>query len=105
MKITKIDIYQIQLETFEANRDLGYLFLGWRFAKDVFNLDDYKLVYHMGYSTRYTKDEDILEDIWVMFNREERTPANYIGRSLSVSDVVGIDGRLYFCDSVGWKRI
>ena len=46
----------------------------------------------MGYSTRYTKDGDILEDIWVMFNCEERTPANYIGRSLSVSDVVGIDG-------------
>jgi hypothetical protein len=59
----------------------------------------------MGYSTRYTKDGDILEDIWVMFNCEERTPANYIGRSLSVSDVVGIDGWLYFCDSVGWKRI
>ena len=44
-----------------------------------------------------------LEDIFYIFNMEH--PAGYRGRSLSVSDVVEINGKHYFCDSFGWEQI
>lgn len=51
-----------------------------------------------------------LEEVYYMFNCE--MPETYIGRSLSVSDVVeviddentGLEG-CYFCDSIGFKKV
>lgn len=73
-----------------------------------FSLDDYKLVgkgmvlENGNVEGDYT-DEDALEDLFVAFN--ENKYVSFKGRSLSVSDVVSLDGRLYYCESFGWKRI
>ena len=54
-------------------------------------------------------DRDTLEGVYQMFNLEH--PAGYVGRSLSVSDVVEVMGGgkekpgFYFCDSIGFKEI
>lgn len=32
-------------------------------------------------------------------------PADYKGHSLSVSDIVSIDGKEFFCDSIGWLEV
>lgn len=44
-----------------------------------------------------------LEDVFRTFNTDH--PADYTGRSMSVSDVAEEDGRFFFCDSVGFKEI
>lgn len=50
-----------------------------------------------------------LEDVFRVFNLEH--PAEYTGRSLSVSDVVeipegqGVEAGFYFCDSIGFPRV
>ena len=53
---------------------------------------------------RHTSDQALLDSIFTLLNAENR-PAGDSMRSLSVSDVVVIDGRAYYCDFVGWKRI
>lgn len=49
-------------------------------------------------------DDADLDDIFRMFNIC-RKPENYKGRSLSVSDVVMIDGKYFYCDDYGWEEI
>lgn len=44
-----------------------------------------------------------LDDIYERFNTDH--PETYRGRSLSVSDLVEIDGELFFCDSGEWKQV
>ena len=38
--------------------------------------------------------------IWNKFNIDK--PADFIGHSLSVSDIVSINDELFYCDSYGW---
>lgn len=48
-----------------------------------------------------SSNDVLLEQLFIILNREH--PAGYLGRSLSVSDIVIIDGHgAYFCDSFGW---
>ena len=44
-----------------------------------------------------------LEAIYTAFNRNH--PIGFRGHSLSVSDVVSLNGEYYFCDSFGFKKI
>lgn len=50
-----------------------------------------------------------LEDVYQMFNLDH--PADYRGRSLSVSDIVeiedsdGAESGFYFCDSIGFQKV
>lgn len=45
----------------------------------------------------------LLNELYEIFN--VRPPETYRGRSLSVSDVVELDGTPYFCDSFGWQKV
>lgn len=44
-----------------------------------------------------------LDDIYEIFNL--RIPSDFKGHSLSVSDVVRVDNKYYYCDSFGWKEL
>lgn len=44
-----------------------------------------------------------LEELFFIFNM--RHPSDFKGHSLSVSDVVLLDGKYYYCDSFGWKEL
>jgi hypothetical protein len=44
-----------------------------------------------------------LERLFIMFNLNH--PADFRGHSLSVSDVVAIEGKHYYCDSIGFVEL
>ena len=46
---------------------------------------------------------DILESLFRRFNIHR--PDDFRGHSLSVSDVVELDGVMYYCDSTGWVDV
>ena len=48
-------------------------------------------------------DEFTLEDIFEMCNC--RHPRGYEGHSMSVSDIVIINGKRWFCNDIGWKEM
>jgi hypothetical protein len=78
-----------------------YAFEWWSWAKDRFNFNDYTLVYE-----GEVEVEDVnktLEDLFTKFNINR--PADFNGHSLSVSDIVELDGKFYYCDNVGWTEI
>lgn len=44
-----------------------------------------------------------LDDIFRIFNIEH--PSDFKGHSLSISDIVEIEGKFFYCDSLGWKLL
>ena len=44
-----------------------------------------------------------LEELFKIFNI--KIPEDFKGHSLSVSDIVEIDGKNYYCDFVGWEEL
>ena len=66
-----------------------------------FDIKDYKNVWD-GEIDSDERDEVILDILFEEFNLNH--PNNFHGHSLSVSDIVVLDGTMYFCDSIGWKR-
>ena len=80
-----------------------YVFSGFNFAQkdNKFSLKDYEVVYSGeidDYNIEYT-----LEKLFEIFNIYH--PEDFTGRSMSVSDVVELDGEYYYCDHVGFKKI
>ena len=55
----------------------------------------------VAYSNDNTKR--ILENIWYMFNHY--FPKDYVGRSLSVGDVIKLNDEYYFVDIVGFEKL
>ena len=45
----------------------------------------------------------MLEHLFRIFNQEH--PAGFASYSLSVGDMVGLDGVFYACDPTGWRKI
>ena len=80
-----------------------YAFEWWDWAKEKFNFNkDYSLVYE----GEIEVDENVnntLEELFEIFNI--RRPEDFKGHSLSVSDIVEIYGKYYYCDSHGWVDI
>lgn len=103
----KVEILQIKdLET------CPYAFRSYNPEK--FNLKDYAVVHSYQSVTEEAAnepDELLLEDIFRLFNRVTEEDCvrleklGFRGHSLSMSDLVAIDDRLYYCDMCGWTRI
>ena len=47
--------------------------------------------------------EETLDSLYVKF--QGRKPEGYTGHSLSVSDVIVLDGTAYYCDNYGFEEI
>lgn len=45
----------------------------------------------------------ILDNLFMIFNTDP--PEDFQGHSMSVSDVVVLDGKAYYCDSIGWRQL
>ena len=45
----------------------------------------------------------VLEALFTKFNIY--WPEDFHGHSMSVSDIVKIDNKYYYCDSIGWKEV
>lgn len=63
--------------------------------------------YDLVYAGKINNCDYPLEELWRTFNLHH--PADYRGRSMSVSDVVVLhdkeEAKTFFCDSIGWKEI
>ena len=83
-----------------------YAFCSWVKAKCSFNFNDYKLVYisriERSFRPNLTTIE-LLEQLFYVFN--VNPPAHFKGHSLSMSDIVEIGDKRYYCDIMGWKEI
>lgn len=99
----KFTIYQIkEIESIESK----FSFRPWRIVSTIFSFDNYNKVYENdlnNWDVNETDDIIMLDIIYSIFN--ERHPEDYNGHSISVSDIIEINNRFYFCDSFGWKDI
>lgn len=68
-------------------------------TKEQIDLTNYEEVY----CSVIEKNDGTLEELFEIFNL--RHPRAYFGRSMSVSDIVLLDGEYYYCDSVGWENV
>lgn len=69
------------------------------------DLNNYNEVYEDDlYSSIFSKNIDILEEIYQKFNMGQK-PESYKGHSLSVSDIVVLDGVNYYVDSFGFIKL
>ena len=64
--------------------------------------DLYKKVYD-GEIEDFTNADEVLEELYMKFQGAK--PDGYTGHSLSVSDVIELDGKAYYCDSYGFTEI
>lgn len=84
-------------------RNCTYMFVNYdRAVKYGFNLDDYEVIYE-GDIEASESIEDTLENLFYIFNVMH--PEDFTGHSLSVSDVVYLDGNYYYVDSFGYKKL
>lgn len=101
----KIAIYQI-----EATRDMeGVLFMGLDTNKKVMGSANIDASIYTKVFEGDVKAKD-LEDVYCIFNLER--PDCYVGRSLSVSDVVAVirwtdevEPGFYFFDTIGFSKV
>lgn len=99
-------IYQLDYSK-ESVKNSHKMFEGWcdliKF-NDGFNFKDYKQVYE-GETNLDEKFDNItiLDNLFNKFNLNH--PEDFRGHSLSVSDVITLDEKMYYCDNLGWKEI
>ena len=87
-------IYQLTRE----HTDL--LFRGYN--PNTFNISNYNEIYSGEIETTgYTIND--LDNIYLKFNGVH--PEDFHGHSLSISDVVELDGTLYYVERMGWKKL
>lgn len=117
----KVKIYQVRRDI-DERRDLSFMDyrLACSFIKKLNRVSDdaefrfrdylkdyFEVVYEYEEDTNMP-NEDLLDTvIWPKFNRgtAPETPSDFKGHSLSTSDIVELDGKLYYCDSFGWIDI
>lgn len=90
----QIRIYQLPVEH-------NAKFMNLEFVKKhniMPKLGDYKVVYEAE-----VEDNATLDDIYRAFNIVH--PRDFKGHSLSMSDIVYLDGKYFYCDSFSWKDV
>lgn len=100
----KLEIYQTDKKDF--------VFFSFERNAKVYQICDaldlrkfgYRRVYCNNGINKESSERELLEKIYILMNRDDRPYAQKM-RSLSVSDIVILDGRAYYCDSMGFKRI
>ena len=80
----------------------------WKYLFRSYNENDVpsKSLYNEVYSGEVESSENVmgvLEGLFRKFNFNH--PADFKGHSLSVSDIVELDGKYYYCDSFGYVEL
>lgn len=97
-KLKKVAIYQIKENASDKH---DKIFKPYEWVKTKFgavDMDDYCCVYCGN------RIVDGLDDIFTEFNVNPK-PMGYRGHSLSVSDIVEVDGKRWYCDIIGWEEV
>ena len=86
---------------FHAPISVSYTFRSFEYALEHnWTLCDYVPVWRGEIESETV--HEALEKLFVIFNINR--PKEFCGRSMSVSDVVMLDGKCYYCDSWGWSE-
>lgn len=93
----------MQIEIMQAPLDAPNKFLGLDRLKEPVRLDGYHTVWTLTTQQRVV-EERLLNELFAICGNSPGgwRPPDFKGHSLSVSDIVRLDSRLYYCDSVGW---
>ena len=101
--IKNIKVWQLKA----TKENHGLMFSSLRLLKKFnlkFSMNNYKIVYRELINTPDDEDDMVtLENLYMRFQCSK--PVTYTGHSLSVSDVIEIDGVNYYCDSIGFKKM
>ena len=96
----KYEIWQLKNEN---HRAYGFMDYEWA-LEHGFKLSDYEKVYEGELNDNAAWDEEIyLELLFKIFNVNR--PEDFKGHSLSVSDIVDLNGKKFYCDSWSWKKL
>ena len=100
----KYKVFQIPFPNTEAEEKIycRYAFMSLDRIDNV-HFEYYSETYSGNIDTKNTDIYKILDDIFRELNINH--PSDYKGHSLSVSDIVEINGKYYFCDDLGWKEL
>ena len=93
--------YEILQLKYEKHRAYGFMDYEWA-LEHGFSLDDYEKVYE-GEIDMELEENEYLELLFRIFNVNR--PSDFKGHSLSVSDIVVLNGEKFYCDSFGWKKL
>lgn len=96
----KYELWQLRLtEKSRKKRFMSFKVLGEMGIRP--QIGDYKLIY----SGEVEEDgtHEALEKVFRIFNIN--IPADFNGRSVSVGDVIKINGRYYYIDPLGFKEV
>ena len=67
------------------------------------SLDKYNLIYEGSIEVHEGESNmTVLDNIFTTFNTAR---LDFTGHSLSVSDIVEMDDKYYYCDSYGWEEV
>lgn len=90
--------YEIWQVTKDKTREFGFMSLDCILSCDgKVDKGNYEKVYEGEF------ESGNLEELFQIFNIHH--PEDFKGHSLSVSDVVIMEGVAYYCDSFGWEQI
>ena len=97
----KVKVYQATIET-------DYKFRPYEDAEGKLSKGDYKCVFDGEVDDRkdypYDGGRDKAEYLFEVLNIGNR-PNGYKGHSLSVSDIVEVDGDTFYCNDFGWVQL
>ena len=100
----KYKVFQIP---FPNNKNEEEIYIKYAFMSleriDKVHFDYYNETYNGNIITENTDIYKILDDIYRELNINH--PSDYTGHSLSVSDIININDKYYFCDDFGWKEL
>lgn len=103
----KYTVYQIPFPKDENNEEAVHKFCNYAFRDlswiDEVNFANYEKTYEGELSVNLISDLDPLDQLFEELNIHH--PADYKGHSLSVSDLVEVDGKFYYFDSMSWEEI
>lgn len=93
--MTSYEIFQVKHECIGKCGFLPY-------DPEIAKMENYESVYKGKIKMKGTP-EQLLELLFRKFNIDH--PDGYAVRSMSVSDIVALDGNMYYCNPVGWVAV
>lgn len=97
----------MNIKIYQANDECKFKFMRYSFVEKFFNGNvDFERNYKKVYEFEQTHEGNInalLEGIYMRF--QGLKPSGYSGHSLSMSDIVVVDGIKYYVDDIGFKKL
>lgn len=93
-----------EFKVYQATIEAPYVFFDYDLAEGKIKKEDYTLVCE-GQSSITDNINRLLEDVFRRGNMGELEPINGNMRSVSVSDIIEVDGKYYYVEGFGFKEL